>query len=105
MSIARRLTIDDGEHDSSLASQSGLIASPSSRRASLCSPEKSRSVLLRRTSIDIAENELADLALAPEVEGRIFIVSDKVSFSYLQTNPIVIALDALYVLSNASHHH
>lgn len=60
-----------------MSSSSELSSSPS-RRTSLCNPERSKSILLRRTSIDMAESQQADAVLAPEVEGRIFIVSDKV---------------------------
>lgn len=65
-----------------------LFFPPSSHYRNLFSPEKSRIVLQRRESIDTAENELADVALAPEVEGRIFIVTDKASSSIY--NPPVV---------------
>lgn len=80
--------MDDGrDRNRALPSQiAQLFFPPSSHYRDLFSPEKARIVLQRRESIDTAENEMADGALSPEVEGRIFIVTDKASSSIYITH-------------------
>jgi len=48
-------------------------------RASIASPSRSHMLMMRRTSIQTVEMDCASSALAPSIEGRIFIVNDLVS--------------------------
>ena len=56
--------------------------SPVHSRPLLANPARSHAMLKRRSSIESIELESAPEALAPEVEGRIFMLSDEVSDKY-----------------------